>query len=140
MNKKILLTLSLALIAIVMASAVSADENVTIDGITFNIPDGYTEDADEAVVNETVSEDGVEYVSNSKLFENGGDIMSIMVATYDESISLDALNDVGDDLKIGDVDGKLLDLSYVKVFSFEKDGKLVVLSTNNQDDIEKFLI
>ena len=44
MNKKIVLTLSLALIAIVMASAVSADENVTIDGIDFNIPDGYIED------------------------------------------------------------------------------------------------
>ena len=82
MTKKILLALSLALIAIVMASAVSADEKVTIDGIDFNIPEGYTEDVDSAVVNETETDDGVTYVSNGKFFDDGNYTMLLLVADY----------------------------------------------------------
>ena len=69
MDKKILLTLSLALIAIVMASAVSADENVTIDGIDFNIPDGYVEDVTEEIVNETETDEDGTYVTNGKFYD-----------------------------------------------------------------------
>ncbi len=142
MNKKILLTLSLALIAIVMATAVSADENVTIDGIAFNIPDGYTEDIDSEIVNETDSDDGVNYVTNGKLYENGNNIMTITVSTYDgvnatEKV-LSSMN--GEDLKINNTEGKIVDLGFISIYCYLKDGKLVSLSSDNQKEIEKFVI
>ena len=142
MNRKIILTLSLALIAIVMASAASADENVTIDGIDFNIPDGFTEDVDEAIINETNSEHKVSFVSNAKVYENGDHIMTLMVCTYEGvNVTNDYLKDMdGDDLTINGVDGKLTDTGFIKVFCYVKDGKLAELSTNYQEDIEKFVV
>ena len=142
MNKKIILTLSLALIAIVMASAVSADENVTIDGITFNIPDGYIEDVDSEIVNQTESDEGVTYVSNAKSYDSENHTMLLLVATYEgENATEDALADVdGDALKIKDIDGEFVDLGFLKIFCYIQDGKLVTLTTDSQDEIEKFII
>ena len=142
MNKKIILTLSLALIAIVMASAVSADENVTIDGITFNIPDGYIEDVDSEIVNQTESDEGVTYVSNAKSYDSENHTMLLLVATYEgENATEDALADVdGDALKIKDIDGEFVDLGFLSIFCYIQDGKLVTLTTDSQDEIEKFII
>ena len=142
MNKKIILTLSLALIAIVMATAVSADENITIDGIAFNIPDGYTEDIDSEIVNETDTEDGVNYVSNGKLYENGNTYMTLTVSTYEGVNATEKVlsNMNADDLTINNTEGKFVDLGFINIFCYLKDGKLVSLSSNDKNEIEKFMI
>ena len=142
MTKKILLALSLALIAIVMASAVSADEKVTIDGIDFNIPEGYTEDVDSAVVNETETDDGVPYVSNGKFFDDGNYTMLLLVADYGGAdVAEAAFAEVeGENLTIHNTTGKLVDLGFLKIYAYLEDGKLVTLTTDGPDEIEKFVI
>lgn len=142
MTKKILLALSLALIAIVMASAVSADEKVTIDGIDFNIPEGYTEDVDSAVVNETETDDGVTYVSNGKFFDDGNYTMLLLVADYGGAdVAEAAFAEVeGENLTIHNTTGKLVDLGFLKIYAYLEDGKLVTLTTDGPDEIEKFVI
>lgn len=142
MNKKIILTLSLALIAIVMASAVSADENVTIEGITFNIPDGYTEDVDSETINQTTTDEGKTFTSSSKSFDSEDHNMLLLVATYDgENATEAALADIDSaNLTIKDIDGKLVDLGFLSIFCYEQDGKLVALTCDSQDEIEKFII
>ena len=142
MNKKIVLTLSLALIAIVMASAVSADEKVTIDGIDFNIPEGYTEDVDSEVVNETETDDGVTYVSNGKFFDNGNYTMLLLVADYGDANATEAAfaEVEGENLTIQNTTGKLVDLGFLKIYAYLEDGKLVTLTTDGPDEIEKFVI
>lgn len=142
MTKKILLALSLALIAIVMASAVSADEKVTIDGIDFNIPEGYTEDVDSEVVNETETDDGVTYVSNGKFFDNGNYTMLLLVADYGDANATEAAfaEVEGENLTIQNTTGKLVDLGFLKIYAYLEDGKLVTLTTDGPDEIEKFVI
>lgn len=142
MTKKILLALSLALMAIVMASAVSADEKVTIDGIDFNIPEGYTEDVDSEVVNETETDDGVTYVSNGKFFDNGNYTMLLLVADYGNANATEAAfaEVEGENLTINNTDGKLVDLGFLKIYAYLEDGKLVTLTTDGPDEIEKFVI
>ena len=142
MSKKILLVLSLALIALVMASAVSADEKVTIDGIDFNIPEGYTEDVDSAVVNETETDDGVTYVSNGKFFDDGNYTMLLLVADYGGAdVAEAAFAEVeGENLTIHNTTGKLVDLGFLKIYAYLEDGKLVTLTTDGPDEIEKFVI
>ncbi|WP_406533824.1 hypothetical protein [Methanobrevibacter sp.] len=142
MNKKIVLALSLALIAIVMASAVSADENVTIDGIDFNIPDGYTEDVDAEIVNETETDEGMTYISNAKAYESEDNYMLLLVAAYEgENASDDAFADIeGDNLTINGVDGKLVDMYIMSIYCYVKDGKLVTLTSDISDEFEKFII
>ena len=142
MTKKILLALSLALMAIVMASAVSADEKVTIDGIDFNIPEGYTEDVDSEVVNETETDDGVTYVSNGKFFDNGNYTMLLLVADYGDANATEAAfaEVEGENLTIQNTTGKLVDLGFLKIYAYLEDGKLVTLTTDGPDEIEKFVI
>lgn len=142
MNKKILLALSLALIAIIMASAVSAEEKVTISGIDFNIPDGYTEDVKQEIVNQTDTSSGMTSISNGKLYQNGNNTILIFVATYEGfNVTDDYIAKIkGDNLTVKNVEGKLLDFGIFKIFSYAKDGKLVTLSTDSQDELEKFII
>ena len=142
MNKNIVLVLSLALIAIVMASAVSADENVTIDGIDFNIPDGYTEDVDAQIVNETDTDEGMTYISNAKAYESEDNYMLLLVAAYEGvNASEDAFADIeGDNLTINGVDGKLVDMYIMSIYCYVKDGKLVTLTSDISDEFEKFIV
>lgn len=142
MNKNIVLALSLVLITIVMASAVSADENVTIDGIDFNIPDGYTEDVDAQIVNETDTDEGMTYISNAKAYESEDNYMLLLVAAYEGvNASEDAFADIeGDNLTINGVDGKLVDMYIMSIYCYVKDGKLVTLTSDISDEFEKFIV
>lgn len=142
MNKKIVLTLSLALIAIVMASAVSADENVTIDGIDFNIPDGYIEDVQSEIINETETDEGLTYVSNAKCYDSENNTMLLLVAAYEGvNVTDDVFADIeGNDLAIKNVDGKLVDLGLFSIYCYVQDGKLVTLTSDSADEFEKFII
>ena len=93
-KRKILFIGLLAIFAIVIAGSASAfdlgfltgdsgPETVTIEGIDFNIPEGYKEDENYSYVNETASSGSVKYVMNGKTFENDkGDAIAILIADY----------------------------------------------------------
>ena len=152
MNRKILFTLSLVILAIFAIGSVSAldfgflsgdsEQTVTIDGIDFKIPDGFTEDADEEVINESNVQSGITYLTNSKLFEKDDAIMVILVADYGEyKVTDDTAKEVGGDATtIEGVDGYLKEDGFFYVFDYAKNDKLVVLSTNDKDIIGDFII
>ena len=152
MNRKILFTLSLVILAIFAIGSVSAldfgflsgdsEQTVTIDGIDFKIPDGFTEDADEEVINESNVQSGITYLTNSKLFEKYDAIMVILVADYGEyKVTDDIAKEVGGDATtIEGVDGYLKEDGFFYVFDYAKNDKLVVLSTNDKDIIGDFII
>lgn len=152
LNKKILFTLSLVILAIFAIGSVSAfdlgflsgdsEETVTIDGIDFNVPDGFTEDADEEIVNESNVRSGITYLTNSKCFENGDTVVVILVADYGEyKVTDDIAKEVGGDATtINGIDGYLSEDGFFYVFNYAKNDKLVVLSANDKDVIGDFLI
>lgn len=152
LNRKILFTLSLLILAIFAIGSVSAldfgflsgdsEQTVTIDGIDFKIPDGFTEDADEEVINESNVQSGITYLTNSKLFEKDDAIMVILVADYGEyKVTDDIAKEVGGDATtIEGVDGYLKEDGFFYVFDYAKNDKLVVLSTNDKDIIGDFII
>lgn len=146
LKRKILFTLlvvSLAIVAIGCASAALFDnENkVTIDGIDFNVPDGYKEDTNYQTINEVKNKGGVQYTVNGKVFEKGSDIVSILVSDYGEyKLTDDIVKSVGGDEKtIGDVKGYASEDDGYYLFTYIKDDKLVVFSVTDEDSIEGFL-
>ena len=76
------------------------NETVTIDGIDFNLPKGYTEDPNHETVNETNHQGTVTYITNGKLFEKGNTIVNILVADYgDFKVTEDIVSNAGDEAK-----------------------------------------
>jgi hypothetical protein len=153
MNKKIILGLSLVLVAVIAMGSVSAfdlgsmlggeeNETVTIDGIDFNIPDGFTEDPKEATINETNEQSGITYITNGKVYEKGSTVVALLVADYGKyKVTDEIAQSVGGDAKtINNVSGYLSTDGIYKVFNYAKDDKLVVISTTDEDAIADFII
>ena len=151
MNKKLLFGMSLIILAIFAIGSVSAldlgflsggEKTVTIGGIDFKIPDGFSEDVDKELVNESNVQSGVTYITNSKLFEKDDTLMTILVADYEDyEVTDDIAKEVGENATtIDGVDGYLKEDGFFYVFNYAKDGKLVVLSTNDIDIIGDFIV
>lgn len=156
MNKKIILGLSLVLIAIMAIGSVSAfdlgsllggddageNQTVTIDGVDFNIPAGFTEDPNHATDNKTNEQGGITYITNGKLYENNDTIVAILVADYGEyKVTDEIAQSVGGEPKtINNVSGYLTTDGIYSVFNYAKDDKLVVLSATDEDVLADFII
>lgn len=153
MNKKIIFGLSLVLVAIMAVGSVSAfdlgsllgggdAENVTIGGIDFAIPEGFTEDPNHAIDNEQREQSGISYTLNGKLYEKDDTIVVLLVSDYgDYKVTDDIAREVGGEpTTINNIDGYLTTNGTYKVFNYAKDDKLVVISTNDENAIGDFLI
>ena len=142
MKRKIIF--ALAVVAVVMASIsfVSAAENVTVDGIDFNVPDGFSENKSLETVNNKSSVFTIEYISNGMVFENGTAIAALLVSDYlNYDISDSILSFIaGDSKKIGNISGYMKEDNGYHVFSYEKNGKLVSISSTDENLIEDFLL
>ena len=86
MDKRIFAVLSIFLV-VMIGCAYAADSTdssnnntVTISGLNFTIPEGFTEDVDEEVVNESGSDEGYTYVSNERMFEDDDNLVLISVS------------------------------------------------------------
>lgn len=132
MDKKIFT--SLAILAVVMIGCAYAADSITISDVNFTIPDGFTEDTDEAIINESDSEDGQNYIVNAKTFEKDDQYIIIDVLEYEQNATDDMINDVGDNTTIKNVTGYYSDNYIVKIFSYIQDGKVVYITTCNDDD------
>lgn len=153
MNKKIIFGASLVLIAIMAIGSACAfdldsifggggNETVTIDGIDFNIPEGFTEDVNESTDNETNEEGGITFITNGKLYEKDGIYVALLVADYGEyKVTDDIAKAVGGDaVTINNVSGYLSTDGIYKVFNYAKNDKLVVISANDEDVISDFVM
>ena len=153
MNKKAIFGISLILIAIFAIGSASAfdlgsmfggggNETVTIDGIDFNIPAGFSEDPNHETVNKTNEQSGITYVTNGKLYEKGDTIVTMLVADYGKhKVTDEVAESVGGDAKtINDVNGYLAHKGKFSVFNYAKNDKLVVISTNDESVIGDFIM
>ena len=152
MNKKAIFGISLLLIAIFAIGSASAfdvglmlgggNETVTIDGIDFNIPAGFTEDPKHETVNKTNEQSGITYVTNGKLYEKDNTIVTMLVADYGKHKVTDEIAEsVGGDAKtINDVNGYLAHKGKFSVFNYAKNDKLVIISTNDESVIGDFIM
>ena len=138
--KRILL---LAIACLVVAAALAptfAAENVTIDGVVFNLPNGYVEDSSQQSINVSGTQGSLEYKMSGKVFENGKNAVSIIVEDFgDYEIGDDVISQVGDAKTINNVSGYINDVSGAHVFTCLKDGKVAIISATDENDIAKFL-
>lgn len=156
MNKKIIAILSILVIA-ASVSAVSAfgfddlvgggssDEpkTVEIDGFEFALPDDFKEDTSYEAIDEKSETGNVEYTYCQKLFQNDkGDSVSILVGDYGDLKVTDSVVSAisGEKTTIKGIDGYLSEESGIFIFSYPKDDKLVVITADNEDQIEGFII
>lgn len=151
MNRKIIAIFALILVALSVCVVSAADSDtsgddageVTIDGIKFNIPDGFKEDKDmsvDGVVNET---SGIQYTTWGKVYSNDdNDLFFIGVATYDGVEVTDEMPKLlgGDPQTINGVDGYDYNSEPFDGFVFAKDGKLVIITITDGNLLKDIVI
>ena len=144
MNKKILAFLGIFAIVMIGCayaadSADSLNNTITISGMNFTIPEGMTEDIAEEVVNETGADENYTFVTNSKTLEDNENVVIITVATYDQNLTEDYINDIGEKTTINNITGYLEDQSFFVLFSYIQDNDLVIVTANDKNLIEEVL-
>lgn len=141
MDKRIfavLVILAVLMAGCAFASDSTGDNSVVISGLNFTVPDGYTEDVDEEVVNESGSDDNQNYVMSSKTFEKGDEnLFLISVSTFEENMTDDYIKDLGEKATFGNVTGYIEDMGFLSIFSYIQDGKVVVITANDKSVIEE---
>ena len=120
-------------------SADSLNNTLTISGMNFTIPEGMTEDIAEEVVNETGADENYTFVTNSKTLEDDENVVIITVATYDQNLTEDYINDIGEKTTINNITGYLEDQSFFALFSYIQDNDLVIVTANDKNLIEEVL-
>ena len=154
MNRKIIAIFALLILA-ASVSAVSAfglsdltgsssDAGVvTIDGIDFNIPDGFSEEKNLAIDGDVNETNGVQYTTWGKTYVNDKNkVISIGVATYDGVEVTDEMPKYigGDKVSINGVDGYEYKVAPYDGFTFAKDGKLIIISTNDGNLLQDVVV
>lgn len=154
MNKKIIFGLSLVLIAVMAIGSASAldfssilgggdgNQTVTIDGIDFNIPEGFKENKQGEAVDEMKQIGSVTYKTNGKVYEKGNDCVAILVADYGKYNVTDKIAAAvgGEPKTFNGVNGYFTTDGEYKVFNYAKNNKLVVISSTDENIIGDFLI
>jgi hypothetical protein len=144
LNKKIFAILGIFVIAMISCAyaADSTDNTITISDVNFTIPEGFTENVDEATVNESGYDDGYNYVLNSKTFEKDDTAINIVVADYEQDISNDLIKDMGKETTINNITGYNGDTGFIKLFAYVQDKKIVTITIINEKEdnlLEKIL-
>ena len=147
----------LALFAIVIVGSASAfdlssifgggsddgAQQVTIEGINFTIPEGYSEQVNSSMDNEKLSTGTFTYTVNGKTFVNlkSKAALAILVADYgDYNVTEKILQQVADEKKtIAGQEGYVKVDGGFTIFSYEVNGDLVTISASNETVIEEVL-
>ena len=124
-------------------SSASEPQQISIEGINFTIPEGYTEEVNGSMDNEKLSAGSLTYTVNGKSFVNlkTQDAAAIIVADYgDYNVTDQVLQQVADEKKtIAGQEGYVKVDGGFTVFSYEVNGDLVTISASNENVIEEFL-
>lgn len=149
LNNKKILAIGLVLLAAVSAIAViSAAETITLDGIKFNIPDGYSPheqetDASEPGDAEDVEGTPVDKETSSEYVNSAGDKLKLQVGSKNNQ-KIDSLTPVGEKKKIADKDGYFYterdDGKTEYKFEYLQDGKVVKITGASEDIISKVIV
>lgn len=151
MNKKIFTVFAL-LIVVTSISAVSAfdlgdifgtseNETVTIEGIDFNIPEGYKEDSKNTFnIIEGFIDDG--YDIDGKVYAKDKTEVGLFVYNY-SALGVDEnefLSNFANETTINDVGGFIEFDDNDYVFIYTKDKCIVMIASNDKDVIGDFII
>ena len=111
-----------------------ADTNVTIDGITFNVPKGYGEQKDITKDDDTYSLGNSEVtLSNHQYLSEDGKLLSLQVIfTSDKNFTADKLPSDDDMVKktINGKEGMYSESDDVAMFVYTQDGKYVQVAAD----------
>lgn len=139
MQLKYIFALIVIMTVLGTVTLVSADDNVNVAGIDFNIPEGFEENT---TYTGQVYSDG-DYVDvEYNTYTDGSDSIEIMVKTAPEGKEYTSLEPgEGDYSKtINGIDGYYNDdIEGYECFTFIKDGKNISVLSNNGDLIEKVI-
>lgn len=148
MNRKIffsILVFFIAILSLGVTAAVDLQSNgnnsASIAGIDFNIPEDFSENKSLRIENETKSIGSISYVLNSQAYENANDFVTIFVSNYNNLEASDNIvNHMGDEtVYINGEKGYLHEGNSFYSFTFEKEGKIISLSSNNKDIFKDFV-
>ncbi len=154
MNKKILAIFALIIVAASM-SAVSAfdlgdlfgsgeNKTVTIDGIDFNIPAGYENGTDEAAKETGKMFKDVGYNVSTQAYVKDSVGVGLIVVDFknlgasDDDVAEQFLSDTP--TTINGINGSSHTEDGAYIFCYQKDGKLVVVSTDSEKTVAEFVI
>ena len=141
MSKKWIFVSSLILIFIVMSiSVVSADDNnIVLGEISFKIPSDYDECVDFEITNHTKNYGNMTIKESHRTFCNkDGKYLGITVDEFSKPTSLKDLKINGDEKTIGSQEG-IHSYDDLNFFKFEKDGKIITVSYEDESIIEKVI-
>ena len=112
-------------------TAFDENQTVEIDGIEFNVPKGYCPDVSDDAVVKFESAFGKDFVADGKMYHRG---LTAVLVNVDESS-----NATGENATIAGVDGLLNHEGKFFTFSYLKDGKMLVITTNDRNAIGDFI-
>ena len=112
--------------------------NVTLAGVDFAIPDGFSEVENESVYNQQVDNPVLDLNFSSKVYTNvSGDSIILSVSASDtpanDSYARDIAGDEANKTTINGVEGYEFTDPGFDGFSYIKDGKLVILSSTDKE-------
>ena len=141
MNKrKFLITISLILIGIILAGTVCASsQTLELDGVKFNIPNGYTEITKYATNDEVEQGSSISVVSSHRAYSDNNNYLGITVDEYSNHPSLSSLR-LDDEVfkEIGGVRG-LYAFDELHFFTYEEGDKIVMISADDYSIIEEVM-
>ena len=155
-SKKIIIIITLAVLIIALTGLTIASDltsiggtmpetAIAIEGIDFNIPEGYEKDNAKSVVNETRTTGNTSFVLNQESYENSnGEEIIISIADYDDfDVDADALYRIceGADAKtLMGYSGYITSNDTCTQFTYAFNHRAVTITAPNEDLIKQILI
>ena len=144
------LIFAVALCSVCTATSSDDVETINLDGITFNVPDGYAEVIDDnyTSINETYfTDEGSEYVFNEKYYKNDdGKQLMITVSSFvnekDYYVAEFTPIAFGDEKTVNGVEGHMTDSEsrFTTFAYYAGDGKLVMISAEDPNIFEDIVV
>lgn len=139
MNKKGILFIGLFIVIVFLfVGLVSANDGgkVDVNGISFNIPQGYELSPDTGAVDERKTYGNLSINESHKAFsDKDGKHLGITVDAYNGTVTLESLKITGDEKTFGSVSG-LHSYDNLNFFKYLKDGKLVTITYDDESIVE----
>ena len=155
-SKKIIIIITLTVLIFALAGLTIAsnltsiggtmpETAIAIEGIDFNIPDGYEKDNTKSVVNETRTTENTSFVLNQESYENSnGEEIIISIADYDDfDVDADTLSRIcegADGKSMMGYPGYIISNDTCTQFTYAFDHRAVSITAPNEDLINQILI
>ena len=146
--KKILVLALFLVVVVSTVAAISASEDLTLEGIKFNIPDGYSlieqeTDATEGADTEHMDGTAVDSEVTSEYKNSAGDELKFHVGVKNNK-KIDSINPGGEKKTISGKDGFIIkekdDGKDKYKFEYLQDGKIVKISAVSEDIISQAIV